>query len=294
MASSVSLDSGKPSQVDWNCRANWAFIMGERTPMTTLETIIAAVRSRVEVARREEPIAKVAELARKRNCRGFKRALEAKAKTGPAIIAELKQKSPSKGILRGTFPVGMLAYQMAQGGAAALSVLTEEEFFAGSLQNLREAAAATDLPCLRKDFIVDEYQVHEAKANGADAILLIAAALDDAQLRNLHGSAKAIGLDVLCEVHDEAEVARVVDVGADIVGVNCRDLKTLAVHPETHERLAAMLPANVIKVAESGISSGADLKRLRAAGYQAFLIGETLMRSDNITAAIQQLLRESQ
>jgi indole-3-glycerol phosphate synthase len=262
--------------------------------MTTLEQIVAAVRSRVDVARKEEPIAKVAELARKRNCRGFRRALETRAKTGPAIIAELKQKSPSKGMLRGTFPVGMLAYQMAQGGAAALSVLTEEDFFAGSLQNLREAAAATELPCLRKDFIVDEYQVHEAKANGADAILLIAAALDDAKLRDLHAAAKAITLDVLCEVHDEAELARVLAVGAEIIGVNCRDLKTLAVHPETHDRLASALPPNVIKVAESGIVNGADIKRLRSRGYHGFLIGETLMRSDNITAELQKLLKDSQ
>jgi indole-3-glycerol phosphate synthase len=258
----------------------------------TLLQIIAETRARINHAKRSVPLADLAEQAERhpRSVRRFCRALQSAAETGIAVIAELKKASPSRGVIRATFPVGALASQLAAGGAAALSVLTEEPHFQGSLQNLRDAAAATGLPCLRKDFIVDEYQLFEAVASSASAVLLIAAALDDAELGKLHRRAVELKLDVLCEVHDETELERVIAVGADIIGVNCRDLKTLAVDPATHFRLAAKMPPHVLRVAESGIGSPTDIRRLRAAGFQAFLIGESLMREPQPGAALAQLI----
>jgi indole-3-glycerol phosphate synthase len=165
-------------------------------------------------------------------------------------------------------------------GAAALSVLTDEEFFQGSLENLRRASAAVKIPCLRKDFIVDEFQLLEARANAADAVLLIVAALSAEELVRFGLGARERGLDVLCEVHDEEELGRAVDAGFDLIGVNARDLRTFSVDGETVVRLAGKIPKSVVKVAESGIRSGEDIVRLRGAGYDAFLIGETLMRAE--------------
>jgi indole-3-glycerol phosphate synthase len=179
------------------------------------------------------------------------------------------------------------------GGAAVLSVLTDENFFQGSLENLRRASASVKIPCLRKDFMVDEFQVLEARANGADAILLIVAALTDSELRVLRDSAKSHGLDVLCEVHDAEELERALDLECECAGVNSRDLKTFEVSLDRACELAARLPASAVKVAESGIHTAADMKRLRDAGYEAFLIGESLMRQADPGIALAHLLKEA-
>jgi indole-3-glycerol phosphate synthase len=222
--------------------------------------------------------------------RGFARALREAAKTGPAVIAEIKKASPSKGLIRAEFDAAWLAKELEAGGAATLSVLTDEKFFRGSLENLRRASSAVRIPCLRKDFIVDEFQVLEARANAADAILLIMAALTDAELRKLRDAARAQGLDVLCEVHDAEELERALALECECVGVNSRDLRTFEVSLERACELAAKLPKNAVKVAESGIHTHADMERLRAAGYDAFLIGEWLMRSAKPGKALKELL----
>ena len=226
--------------------------------------------------------------------RGFRRALEQKSKSGVAVIAELKKASPSKGLIRAEFCAADLARELETAGAAALSVLTDEEFFQGSLENLRLASAAVKVPCLRKDFIVDEFQLLEARANSADAVLLIVAALTNAELNRLALGAGLHGLDVLCEVHDEEELQRALDVGCDLIGVNTRDLRTFKVDGETALGLAEKLPKNVVRVAESGIRSGEDITRLRAAGYQAFLVGESLMRAERPGEALRGLMASAE
>lgn len=222
--------------------------------------------------------------------RGFAKALRAAAQDRPAIIAELKKASPSKGLIRPDFDVRALAAELADSGAAALSVLTDGPFFQGSLENLARASAATSIPCLRKDFIVDEYQIVEGRAHGADAILLIAAALTDMELRTLAAAARRYELDVLCEVHTAEELERVAGLGCQAYGVNNRDLATFEVQLETSLTLAARLPAGAVHVAESGIHTGDDLNRLRTAGFHAFLVGESLMRQPRPGAALEALL----
>jgi indole-3-glycerol phosphate synthase len=222
--------------------------------------------------------------------RGFARALRQKAADGPAVIAELKKASPSRGLIRADFEPAALAAGLARAGAAALSVLTEERFFQGSLRNLELASQASGLPCLRKDFIVDEFQLLEARAHGADAILLIAAALSDVDLRQLASQAHALELDVLCEVHTASELDRVLDLDCDAVGVNNRDLKTFTVGLEVSLDLAAKLPAGAVHVSESGIETAEDMHRLRAVGFHAFLIGESLMRQADPEKALESLL----
>ena len=222
--------------------------------------------------------------------RGFARALRQKAAHGPAVIAELKKASPSKGLIRPDFDPAVLAAGVARGGAAALSVLTEEHYFQGSLRNLEVASQSCDLPCLRKDFMVDEFQLLEARAHRADAILLIAAALTDLELRQLTAQAHSLELDVLCEVHTGEELDRVLDLNCDAVGVNNRDLRTFAVRLEVSLELAARLPAGAVHVSESGIETAEDMNRLRAAGFQAFLIGESLMRRPDPGKALESLL----
>lgn len=211
-----------------------------------------------------------------------------------SIIAEIKKASPSKGLIRKDFDVEWLARRYQAGGAAALSVLTDEPFFQGSLRNLELASAAVALPCLRKDFTVDEYQIVEARAHGADAILLIVAALSNAELKRFALAARGLELDVLVEVHTADELDRVLDAlgenGANAVGVNNRNLKTFEVRLETSLELAERIPASVVRVAESGISTADDLARLRAAGFEAFLIGESLMRQADPGAALGALL----
>jgi indole-3-glycerol phosphate synthase len=222
--------------------------------------------------------------------RGFAKALREAAKTHIAVIAEIKKASPSKGLIRADFDAAELARELEVGGAAALSVLTDEKYFQGSLENLRKASAAVKLPCLRKDFMVDEFQVLEARANAADAILLIVAALTDAELKTLRDAARAHGLDVLCEVHDAVELERALGLECECVGVNSRDLRTFEVSLDRACELAAKLPRDAVKVAESGIHTAADIGRLKAVGYDAFLIGESLMRKEKLGEALRQLL----
>jgi len=209
------------------------------------------------------------------------------------VIAELKKASPSRGVIRGDFRPSELAPELEQAGATALSVLTDEQFFQGSLDYLRQASANSWLPCLRKDFIVDEFQIVEARANRADAILLIVAALDQKELVELGGIARSHGLDVLCEVHDEEELQRALDAGFDLIGVNNRNLRTFEVDLGTALQLAGKIPATCVRVAESGIHCGQDLARLRAAGYEAFLIGESLMKAEKPGDALARLMEEA-
>jgi indole-3-glycerol phosphate synthase len=245
----------------------------------SLDQIVRATRAKVAAGKRSVNLSALEQLAERHIPRGFRRGLEEKSRDGVAVIAELKKASPSKGLIRAEFVVEDLARELEAAGAAALSVLTDEEFFQGSLENLRKASAAVRIPCLRKDFILDEFQLLEARANSADAVLLIVAALSQEELVKLSRGARSRGLDVLCEVHDESELQRALEAGCDLVGVNTRDLRTFKVDAETAFRLIEKLPSNVVRVAESGIRSGEDIARLRAAGYQAFLIGESLMRA---------------
>jgi len=255
-----------------------------------LERILAATRARVAEARRGADLRELERRAEKHVPRGFRQALVTKARDGVAVIAELKKASPSKGLIRAEFRPAELARELVAAGAAALSVLTDEDFFQGSLRNLQEASAAADVPCLRKDFIVDEFQLVEARANSSDAVLLIVAALSAQELDGLARSARSKGLDVLCEVHDSGELQRALDTGCDLIGVNTRDLRTFRVDLETAFRLAEEFPANVVRVAESGIHSAEDVARLRAVGYDAFLVGESLMRAERPGDALRELL----
>jgi indole-3-glycerol phosphate synthase len=255
-----------------------------------LDQIIATTRRKVSDAKAAADIKGLEERADRHVPRGFRRTLEEKSRSGIAVIAELKKASPSKGLIRAEFSAEGLAKELEEAGAAALSVLTDEEFFRGSLENLRNASAAVKVPCLRKDFIVDEFQLLEARANSADAALLIVAALSQTELTGLARAARPRQLDVLCEVHDEEELQRALDAGCDLIGVNTRDLRTFKVDPETSFRLAKRLPENIVRVAESGIRSGEDIARLRDAGYQAFLIGESLMRADSPGVALRELM----
>jgi indole-3-glycerol phosphate synthase len=256
-----------------------------------LERIVAATRVRVAEAKRNADLRELERRAEQHVPRGFRRALALKSREGVAVIAELKKASPSKGLIRADFRPAELARELEAAGAAALSVLTDEEFFQGSLENLRKASAAVKIPCLRKDFIVDEFQLLEARANAADAVLLIVAALSSEELSTLAAGARRHGLDVLCEVHDGEELQRALDAGCDLIGVNTRDLRTFKVDLETAFRLAEKFPANVIRVAESGIHSVEDVARLQAAGYNAFLVGESLMRADLPGDALRELMR---
>jgi indole-3-glycerol phosphate synthase len=259
----------------------------------TLDQIVVATRLRVADARRSADLRRLEKLAQNHVPRGFRRALANREQAGVAVIAELKKASPSRGLIRANFDVEHLAQELQTAGAAALSVLTDEEFFQGSLENLRRASAATNLPCLRKDFTVDEFQLLEARAYSGDAVLLIAAVLSQAELIALAKKARALGLDVLCEAHDEDELRRAVDAGCDLIGVNNRNLRTFKVDPQTAFRLAEMFPNNVVRVAESGIENGGGIARLRAAGYDAFLIGESLMKADSPGEALRSLLAEA-
>ena len=255
-----------------------------------LDRILAGTRARVAEAKRGADLLELERRAEKHVPRGFQRALVSKSREGAAVIAELKKASPSKGLIRAEFRPAELARELEAAGAAALSVLTDEEFFQGSLANLQEASAAVKIPCLRKDFIVDEFQLVEARANSADAVLLIVAALSAQELGALAAAARRIGLDVLCEAHDGEELQRALDAGCDLIGVNTRDLRTFKVDLETAFGLAEKFPAGVVRVAESGIHSAEDVARLRAAGYDAFLVGESLMRAERPGNALRGLL----
>ena len=256
---------------------------------TTLDKIVAARRRSAAASEKASNLRDLERVAREHTPRGFLLALETASKQGIAVIAELKKASPSRGVIRTDFHVEELARELQQAGAAALSVLTEEEHFQGSLANLRAASAATHLPCLRKDFIVSEFQLLEARAAGADAILLIAAALGDVELHTLHARAGELELDVLCEVHDEPELNRALTAGCEMIGVNNRDLHTLQVDLFTALRLAHKLPPDVLRVAESGVHTTDDAQRLQNAGYQAFLVGESLMQAERPGEKLRQL-----
>jgi len=256
-----------------------------------LDKIVAASRARVAESKRTADLRDLQERAAKHIPRGFRRALSAKGQDGIAVIAELKKASPSKGLIRASFDAAELARELEVAGAACLSVLTDEEFFRGSLENLRKASATVAIPCLRKDFIIDEFQIFEARANSADAVLLIVAALSQPELVALSRSARAHGLDTLCEVHDEDELRRALDAGCDPIGVNTRDLRNFQVDLDTALRLADKFPAGVVRVAESGIHFAQDVARLRAAGYHAFLVGESLMRAERPGEALRELMR---
>ena len=262
--------------------------IAETKPGTVLSRIIDSRRA--EVARRKrimpETVLRIA-VGKAGSPRDFAAAL---TRDRVNVIAEIKKTSPSAGLLRCDFePVG-LAQGFEQAGAAALSVLTEEENFQGALAHLRDARAAVEIPALRKDFIVDSWQVWEARAANADSFLLIAAALDDAALAELLALGRTLGMEALVEVHTAEELERVLTAGAHIVGVNNRNLHTLEVRVETSLDLIGMIPQDCIAVSESGLRSAEDLRKLRAAGFDAFLIGESLMRETDPGAALRRLI----
>ena len=262
---------------------------------TFLATILASTRATLDAAKEAVPRAELERRAAGHRPRGWIAALRRHAARGPAVIAEIKKASPSKGLIRADFNPEWLARRYRAGGAAALSVLTDEPYFQGSLRNLELASAAAPLPCLRKDFIIDEYQIVEARAHRADAILLIAAALSSAELKRFSEAA----LDVLVEVHTADELDQVLDTGiaalgetgALAIGVNNRDLKTFEVSQDISLALVDRIPSHVVRVTESGISTPEDIARLRKAGFDAFLIGESLMRQPDPGDALAELLK---
>jgi indole-3-glycerol phosphate synthase len=255
-------------------------------PPDILARIVA--RKHEELREATAPLAELRHLAEVRTGhRDFAAALRS---TRPAIISEIKKASPSKGVLVEDFRPADLAVKYQQGGAVALSVLTERDFFQGSLADLRAARAACSLPVIRKDFTISEYHIYEGAAAGADAILLIVAILDEAQLRAFRELAAACGMAALVEAHDVDEVGTALRSGAEIIGINNRDLRTFKVTLDTSEDLGPFIPSGVIKVSESGIFRAADIHRLMAAGFDAFLVGEHLIKSGDATRALQELV----
>ncbi|MCF6177521.1 MAG: indole-3-glycerol phosphate synthase TrpC [Victivallaceae bacterium] len=257
--------------------------------MTILDEIIN--RNREELDRQRKTVSLERQMAAAEAtapCRDFKAALARTEKVN--VIAELKKASPSKGIIRLDFDVIKLSRILADNGAVALSVLTEQFYFKGSIKYLKQVKANVGIPILRKDFIFDPYQVYEAKAVGADAILLIAAALDADLFNELHWLARQLGLHVLSEIHNQTELDMVMECEADIIGINCRDLKTFKTDLKITEQLLKAIPNNKVKVAESGIKTSQDIQNLKGQGANAFLIGETVMSADNPGVALQQLI----
>lgn len=254
---------------------------------TVLDDIIAGVRADLAERQRRTPLGDVAELAA--HAPPPREVRSALRRPGLSVIAEVKRRSPSKGDLAAIHQPAALAAEYERSGAAAISVLTEQRRFGGSLADLDAVRAEVGTPLLRKDFVVSDYQVHEARAHGADLVLLIVAALGDEDLRRLHALVLALGMTPLVEVHDEDETQRAVELGADVIGVNARDLKTLEVDPAVFERLAPLVPAGRIRIAESGISGPKDAARYAVAGADAVLVGEALVRSGDPSRLLAEL-----
>jgi indole-3-glycerol phosphate synthase len=256
-----------------------------------LEKIVAVKHQEVAAALARKPLAAMRADAESRVLtRDFVGAMRAKIAAGlPAVIAEVKKASPSKGVLRADFIPADIAQSYAEHGAACLSVLTDQQFFQGSIDYLKQARASCDLPVLRKDFMVDPYQVYEARAMGADCVLLIAACLDDAQMQGLEALALSLDMAVLVEVHDGAELQRALKLKTPLLGINNRNLKTFDVSLSTTLGLLKDVPASHLLVTESGISTAADVQRMRAAGVHAFLVGEVFMRADEPGQALAEL-----
>jgi indole-3-glycerol phosphate synthase len=262
-----------------------------------LDKIVAVKREEIAAAkaRRGEASLREEAEARRGEVRGFERALRSAVAAGrAAVIAEVKKASPSKGVLREHFVPAEIATSYARGGAACLSVLTDEHFFQGSAAYLRQARAACALPVLRKDFMVDAYQVFEAGAIGADCILLIAACLDDARMADLEAQAHALGMSVLVEVHDDAELDRALRLRTPLLGINNRNLRSFEVSLDTTLSLLPQVPADRLLVTESGVLARADVARMRAAGVHAFLVGEAFMRAADPGAALTALFEHEQ
>ena len=260
--------------------------------MDILSRIIEVKRGRLEAAKKVCPENELRSAAFALRKNSTEHALAKALSNGRInIIAEFKRKSPSKGVIRDGGSPEVITRSYESGGAAGISVLTEEDHFQGSLEDLRAVKAAVALPVLRKDFIVEDYQVYESAAAGADALLLIVAALDDQTLIRLRRLAEdELGMDALVEVHTKGEMQRAAAAGARLIGVNNRNLKTFEVSLETSVELAAEAPASAILVSESGLNSGADLRRLYGLGYRGFLIGESLMRADQPEEALRELI----
>lgn len=257
--------------------------------MNILDKIVLTKREETERQKRIFPIEKLTTAPYyNRSCNSLKEALR---KTGASgIIAEFKQKSPSKGAINPGARVEVVTQGYVEAGASGLSVLTDAEYFGGSLDNLVKAREVNPVtPLLRKDFIIDIYQVEEAKANGADVILLIAACLEKEEIETLAARAKKLGMEILLEIHDESELLKVTPL-VDLVGVNNRNLKTFTVDIETSVRLAGQIPGSFVKVTESGLSSAQDIRQLRSSGYQGFLIGETFMKTADPGKACRELI----
>ena len=268
--------------------------MSEGAATTVLERILSETRTELERRKRQLPLERLRAVALgdARTQAGERRFRDALDAQGIGVIAEFKRRSPSAGRLRDTPDLAEMVSAYERGGAIAVSILTEGPNFDGALEDLKSARAACDLPLLRKDFVVDPYQLYEAVLAGADAVLLIVAALAQAELASLHEAARAVGLDALVEVHDREELSRALAVGAEIVGVNNRDLRDFSVEIERTEALMDEVPDGVTVVSESGIARAEQVRRLRERGVQAVLVGESLMRSPDPAAALRELLAE--
>ena len=256
-----------------------------------LEKIVAVKQQEIAEAIRRKPLAVMREDAESRVLtRDFVGAIRAKIASGKAaVIAEVKKASPSKGVLRADFIPADIAQSYAEFGAACLSVLTDKQFFQGDVDYLKQARASCSLPTLRKDFMVDNYQIYESRVMGADCILLIAACLDDSQMRDMESLAMSLDMAVLVEVHDELELDRALKLKTPLIGINNRNLKTFEVSLDTTIRLSGKVPANRLVVTESGIATIEDVKKLRAANINAFLVGEAFMRAEDPGVALASL-----
>ena len=266
-------------------------LIGKNSMSDILNKIVAVKREEVAAALAKKPLAAMRADAESRVLtRDFEGAMRAKIATGQAaVIAEVKKASPSKGVLRADFIPADIAQSYAEHGAACLSVLTDKQFFQGSVDYLKQARASCDLPVLRKDFMIDAYQVYEARAMGADAILLIAACLDDAQMADLEAIARSLDMAVLVEVHDRAELDRALKLKTRLVGINNRNLRTFEVTLQTTLDMLPDVPADRLLVTESGILNAADVKRMRDANVHAFLVGEAFMRAAEPGEALAKL-----